>query len=267
MAFEWGGQACYFDVLPFGWVPACWVFATVIDVLIAACRAFGLKCLSYIDDGLGGAQPLAEAVRMSGMVRALFTDAGFVLNNAKSYFDPAHEQEFIGYLVNCSLYWGLGHIGYLSPTVKKLNSLTSLALKLVKRWRTVTPREMARVSGFVVSMRPVYDPIALCFTKYMYIWLQSLIDSGHSYDWHTPLSDQARDELQVRIDYAVAWSRKALWRTAYTIWIAAQDASDTLLVDGLVCIVVVSQSEWAREPERESTSSDSTQSGLQRRLR
>ena len=53
---------------------------------------------------------MAEAVRMSGMVRALFTDAGFALNIAKSHFDPEPEQEFIGYLVNCSLHWGLGHI-------------------------------------------------------------------------------------------------------------------------------------------------------------
>ena len=227
MAFEWEGVTYYFAVLPFGCAPACWVFTTVIDVLIATCRAFGLKCLSYIDDGLGGAQPMAEAVRMSGMVRTLFTEAGFALNIAKSHFDPASEQEFIGYLVNCSLHWGLGHIGYLSPTAKRLNNLTSLALRLIKRWHRVTPREMARVSGFVVSMRPVYDPAALCFTKYIYIWIQSLIDSGHSYDWHIPLSDQARAELQVWIDYAVAWSRKALWRTACTVWIAAQDASDT----------------------------------------
>ena len=69
MAFEWEGVIYHFAVLPFGCAPACWVFTTVIDVLIATCRAFGLKCLSYIDDGLGGAQPMAEAVRMSGMVR------------------------------------------------------------------------------------------------------------------------------------------------------------------------------------------------------
>ena len=73
MAFEWDGQTYCFVVLPFGCAPVCWVFTTVIDVSIAACRDFGLKCLSYIDDGLGGDRPLAEAVRMSGMARALFT--------------------------------------------------------------------------------------------------------------------------------------------------------------------------------------------------
>ena len=227
MAFEWEGEIYYFAVLPFGCAPACWVFTCVIDVLIATCRAFGLKCLSYIDDGLGGAQPLAEAVRLSGLVKNLFTDAGFALNIAKSHFDPEPEQEFIGYLVNCSLHWGNSHIGYLAPTEKRLNSLTGLALKLVKRWYRVQPREMARVSGFVVSMRPVYDPAALCFTKYVYVWIQSLIDSGHTWDSHHALSPEARAELQVWIDYAVTWCRKALWRSTGTVWVAAQDASDT----------------------------------------
>ena len=41
------------------------------------------------------------------------------------------------------------------------------------------------------------------------------------------LSAEARIELQVWIDYAVAWSRKALWRSASTVWVAAQDTSDT----------------------------------------
>ena len=35
MAFEWEGVTYYFAVLPFGCAPACWVFTTVIDVLIA----------------------------------------------------------------------------------------------------------------------------------------------------------------------------------------------------------------------------------------
>ena len=63
MAFVWEGVTYFFAVLPFGCAPACWVFTKVVGVLVAACRARGLKCLAYIDDGLGGAQPLSEAVR------------------------------------------------------------------------------------------------------------------------------------------------------------------------------------------------------------
>ena len=43
-----------------------------------------------------------------------------------------------------------------------------------------------------------------------YLWLSNpnvRRDSGYSYDWYQPLSAEARAELQVWIDYAVAWSR------------------------------------------------------------
>ena len=82
--------------------PACWVFTVIIRALIAHCRLHGLKCLAYIDDGLGGDSPREKAVSMSAMVQRVFTDSGFILNVLKSHFDPGPEREFIGYLVNCS---------------------------------------------------------------------------------------------------------------------------------------------------------------------
>ena len=176
---------------------------------------------------MGGVQPLAEAVRLSAKVRNLFTDVGFALNVAKSHFDPEAEQEFIGYLVNCSLHRGLGNIGYLAPTEMRLYCLVALAKKLYQRLYRVTPRELARMAGYVVSLRPVFDPAALMFTKYMYIRIPSLVDNGSNDDWHTHLSSEAQFELQVWITYAVTWSKKTLWRSASTVSVAAQDASDT----------------------------------------
>ena len=182
---------------------------------------------------MGGAQPLAEAVRLSAKVSNMFTDAGFALNVAKSHLDPKAEQEFIGYLVNCSLYWGLGNIGYLAPSDKRLHCLVALTKKLYQRWYRVAPRELASVTGYVVSLRPMFDPAALMFTKYMYTWIQSLVDNGFSYDWHTHLSSEAQSELQVWITYAATWSKKALWRSAGTMSVVAQDASDTAVGDWL----------------------------------
>ena len=66
-----------------------------------------------------------------------------------------------------------------------------------------------------------------CVSPNIYIWIQSLIDSGHSWDFHFELSPEARAELQIWIDCDVAWSRKALWRSTGIVRVAAVDASDT----------------------------------------
>jgi hypothetical protein len=79
------------------------------------------------------------------------------------------------------------------------------------------------------------------FTKYMYIWIQFLVDNGFSYDWHTHLSSEAQSELQVWITYAVTWSKKALWRSASTVlWLLRMHVILQWVV-GLVCLVGVSQ--------------------------
>ena len=68
MCFEWEGVVYTFVQLPFGCAPACWVFTKLIKVMVAFWRGFGLKILSYIDDGLGGAASEAEA--------KVFSDSG-----------------------------------------------------------------------------------------------------------------------------------------------------------------------------------------------
>ena len=93
MVFEWKGKLYHWYVMPFGLAPACWVFTVIVKALIAYCRLHGLKCLSYIDDGLGGDSPREKAVRMSVMVQRVFTDSGFILNILKSQFDPGPERE------------------------------------------------------------------------------------------------------------------------------------------------------------------------------
>ena len=68
MCFEWEGVVYTFVQLPFGCAPACWVFTKLIKVMVAFWRGFGLKILSYIDDGLGGAASEAEAKVFSDLV-------------------------------------------------------------------------------------------------------------------------------------------------------------------------------------------------------
>ena len=105
----------------------------------------------------------------------------------------------------------------------------------------------------VVFLRPVFDPAILMFTKCIHIWIQSLVDNGFNYDWHTGLSVEALSELytelQVWIIYVVTWSKKALWRSASTVFVAAQDASD-IAVGGWLGLIGGCESVLVRKRNR-----------------
>ncbi len=94
---------------------------------------------------------------MSQLEQKVFVSAGFILNVLESHFDPGPEREFIGYLVNCSELWGGDNVGYLAPTEKRLTALSVTANRLVRAKRT-SPRKLAKLAGFIVSLRSVYDP-------------------------------------------------------------------------------------------------------------
>jgi hypothetical protein len=193
MCFEWEGQLYHFAVMPFGLAPACWVFTKLVRVAIKHLRTQGLKCLSYIDDGLGGASDYPEAARLRDMTVSTLTNLGWRINFDKSELDLAHLKEFLGYLIDTVG----GGTGTLSPSPSrrlKLKSAVSRALKS----RKISPREVARVVGYIVSLRPCLDPMAMLFTKHLNIWTQRSLDRyPGNWDWMSPLSGEAREELRI----------------------------------------------------------------------
>ena len=220
MCFEWGGELLYFKCMPFGLAPACWVFTKLIRVMVDHWRARGLACLSYIDDGIGGARGRVLAGRMRDMVITTLLDAGWFINWEKSKFELAFEAEFIGYRVGTE-----GPQGYLEPSESRVVKLVQ-GVDLLLRARTVSARKVAQVAGYIVSLRPVFDPMALLFTKYMYMWISKTTEV-RGWDYRLELGEEVRVEVRVWKTWWSRWVRKPLWSGgAPPVWVQAQDASD-----------------------------------------
>jgi hypothetical protein len=100
MCFEWEEQLYHFAVMPFGLTPACWVFTKLVKVAVKYLRKQGLKCLSYIDDGLGGASLFSEAERLRDLTVFIFTSLGWRINFGKSKLNLSQLKEFLGYLID-----------------------------------------------------------------------------------------------------------------------------------------------------------------------
>ena len=86
MCFEWEGVVYTFVQLPFGCAPARWMFTKLITVMVAFWRGFGLKILSYTDDGLTGAASKAKVQVFSDLVIDTLVKCGWIVNWAKSSF-------------------------------------------------------------------------------------------------------------------------------------------------------------------------------------
>jgi len=220
MCFEWEGRLLFFRCMPFGLAPACWVFTKLIRVLVDFWRSRGLSCLSYIDDSLGGHGNMARALFFRNLVIETLLDAGWFINWAKSEWDLSHRAEFIGYRL------GTLGLGFLEPSLSRVEKLEAGLIKVLAA-RTVSARNVAKIAGYIVSLRPVFDPMALLFTKHMYIWLTRVQESV-GWDYRVGLEPEVRQEFRIWKVWLPRWVRKSLWSNgAPPVWVQAQDASDS----------------------------------------
>ena len=86
------------------------------------------------------------------------------MNWAKSSLEPGREKVFIGYIVNT-----LGS-GLIMPTKNRQHAVDTLVVNLLQR-KKATARQVAKLTGHLVSLRYVLDPMALLFTRNLYMWV------------------------------------------------------------------------------------------------
>ena len=93
------------------------------------------------------------------------------MNWAKSSVEPSQREEFIGYQVNTALPPGSIQLSE-SRWIKLVDAVAKL-----KQKRAVCARDIAWAAGYIVSARPVFNPMALLFAGEMYAWVQGMVDS------------------------------------------------------------------------------------------
>ena len=221
MCFEWEGVMYYFAQCPNGLAPACWAFTKLTGVGVKYLRAHGLKCLRYIDDGVGGARGKEEAERLRDLTVKVITSLGWVINFEKSELVVSRVVGFIGYTIDTV---GRGQ-GLLSPSLKRDEKLKS-AVKHALRARQIAPRVLAQATGHIVALRPCLDPMAMLFTRQLNIEVARAVDST-GWDWRVKLGEGAREELKIWLACYEGWKAKPIWVTGQPTKVQAQDASDT----------------------------------------
>ena len=148
------------------------MFTKLIKVMVAFLRGFGQKSLSYIGDGLGGDASEAKAKVFSDLIIDTFVKCGWIANWAKSSFKPSRREEFIGYQVITARPAGSIQLSE-SRWVKLVDAVVRLNQK-----SAVCARDKycegcwlyCVCSGYIMSARPVLDPMALLFTRQMHVW-------------------------------------------------------------------------------------------------
>ena len=176
----------------FGLRSAPRVFTRLLKPVFARLRQLGIRLVVFIDDVAILARTPLEAVQHGQKVVELLLALGFIVHKIKSDLVPRQSDgEFLGAIVD------------LRPEVmcfrlpgKKRRALKSSCRKLLLASKPLSPRELSRVLGTMVSTRLMVSQAALNSRGLERDLKQALISSNGEWDVHCwNLSTEAIENL------------------------------------------------------------------------
>ena len=165
LGFSWiidGVQTYFrFTVLAFGLHSSPYIFTKCLKPLVAHWRSKGLKLVLYLDDGICGVNSIEEGIEVSKMVKSDLLQAGLVPNVEKSIWEPQEVIEWLG------LTWDLKE-GILKLSEEKLVWFKTCLLDTLNKLSRISARELARLTGLIISLTPCLGDITSLMTRFLY---------------------------------------------------------------------------------------------------
>ena len=173
LGFSWvfpNGVLKYFQfkVLPFGLALACYVFTKVMRPLIKRWRGMGIRSVLYLDDGILGDRVKEQLESSISIVRSDLENAGLTINEEKSHLIPAMTCKWLGFLIDTQMF-------KLTVPEDKILNLKQLLTSLIAS-RCCSARELSRVAGMIISMKPDMGPVVQILTRHMYFFINEKLN-------------------------------------------------------------------------------------------
>ena len=215
LRFPWKDSLLKFACLPFGLAVAPRVFTKIMKPVVALLRQTGIRLIIYLDDLLFMNSSKVGLQQDMTTARYLLENLGFVINLEKSCFQPTQQLEFLGFVVNT-----LG-MTLLLPDCK-VEAIKSHCSKMLLH-HEISVRELSGLIGKLTASVQAILPAPLHYRHLQNPKHKALVQFGY-FDATTPLSTEAKDELQWWPAHLNAWSGRALLRPSPDV-IIETDAS------------------------------------------
>ena len=127
-----------------------------------------IKIVLYLDDGFGMSDSFGECQKDSFFfVKQSLVDAGFLINEVKSISVPTQKLEWLGILWDFQLF-------SLSISDRRISDLLCLITHIIDLFPVFNARELAQVTGKVISLSPVVGNLTRLMTRHCYMSIETM---------------------------------------------------------------------------------------------
>ena len=219
LGFSWkeGEERAFyvFKVLPFRLATACYVFSKVLRPLVSRWRSMGIKMVLYLDDGLCTADSECTAAAHTNQVMCDLKACVLVVNHQKSHLEPQRKGKWLGVFIDLDK--GIFYIP--EDKIRKLCAKLSEAIMC----GTITARNIAKITGSIMSMSIALGSIVRLRTRYMY----SMINQRRFWNEKLELTTEAKNELEFWLGNLRALNGRPFRWSPSATRVVYSDASDS----------------------------------------
>lgn len=156
--------------MPFGVSPAQFLFTKLFRPLLVRWRASGIVCYIYLDDIII-LNNIAAGLRRNVLpVVSDLWNCGFVLSNDKCILEPVQHLEYLGFEIDTRTLC-------VSVPIKKPEKVLERLGQALTSFPFMTARNVLKVAGSLVSLRPVFGSTCLLRTRTLFRF------SGRTEQW------------------------------------------------------------------------------------
>ena len=218
LGFTWdmgsGNKYFTFTVLPFGLSTACYAFTKLMRPLIRHWRGMGIRAVMYID-GIVAVDGELKAQEVSMAIQKDLQDAGFITNIEKSDWVPRRFATWLGFDINLES-------AQLVVPKSKVEALQRHIQQALSN-NLISARNIARITGQVISMSLALGPIARFMTRGLY----ALLNSRYSWCHMLRVSLEAALELQFWLFNLESYNGQSIWHSPSAVRLVYSDASNS----------------------------------------
>jgi hypothetical protein len=206
VGFAWQGQFYTFNVLPFGWAPACFVYNTLSSVVAGYIRRMAIHTIAYLDDfgfSLPRRTPRAARQHAVWSVMAIMYLAGYTVSIKKSKLVPSRSMELLGFGID-----SVKELFFVPQ--RKIDDLLFLVNTLCGEGtplpRNISLQNLQSLVGKAQSMSMALPPISI-FLRSSYDLIAKSVASHSSF---TRLTSMVAADLR-SLNRLQDWNRLSKW--------------------------------------------------------
>lgn len=200
LRFIWNSKLYQFTCLPNGLTSAPRWFTKLLKPIFAYLRSLGYISVYYLDDTWLMGKTKEQCSDNVNATSRVLLDAGFLINEEKSKFEPSQHICFLGF--------ELDSVEMIVKLPYEKREKIVYYCNLLLEGNEFTIRFVAKVIGTLVACLPAVQYGALFYRYLEYDKIAALAKSAGNFDSHMTLSHEARSEVDWWLKHVLTCSKR-----------------------------------------------------------